>query len=45
MQVGRKLVGGEAIMVLTVDKTVTKDVLDDLTKLPELNKAQHIILA
>lgn len=45
MQVGRKLVGGEAIMVLTVDKAVTKDVLDDLTKLPELNKAQHIIFA
>lgn len=45
MQVGRKLVGGEAIMVLTVDKAVTKDVLDELTKLPELNKAQHIIFA
>ncbi|MEC2342725.1 MULTISPECIES: phosphoglycerate dehydrogenase [Paenibacillus] len=45
MQVGRKLVGGEAIMVLTVDKTVTKEVLDDLTKLPEINKAQHIIFA
>ncbi|MNM84587.1 D-3-phosphoglycerate dehydrogenase [compost metagenome] len=45
MQVGRKLIGGEAIMVLTVDKEVTKDVLDELTKLPELNKAQHIIFA
>ena len=45
MQVGRKLVGGEAIMVLTVDKTVTKEVLDDLTQLPEINKAQHIIFA
>ncbi|MGZ7444894.1 phosphoglycerate dehydrogenase [Paenibacillus sp. TH7-28] len=43
MQVGRKLVGGEAIMVLTVDKAVTKEVLDDLTKLPELNKALQII--
>lgn len=45
MQVGRKLVGGEAIMVLTVDKAVTKEVLDELTKLPEINKAQHIIFA
>lgn len=43
MQVGRKLVGGEAIMVLTVDKAVTKEVLDDLTKLSELNKALQII--
>ncbi|RRJ66366.1 phosphoglycerate dehydrogenase [Paenibacillus oralis] len=42
MQVGRKLVGGEAIMVLTVDKAVTKEVLDDLTKLPELNIALQI---
>ncbi|WP_068785228.1 phosphoglycerate dehydrogenase [Paenibacillus phocaensis] len=45
MQVGRKLVGGEAIMVLTVDKAVTKEVLDELTKLPELNKALQIIFA
>ncbi|WP_018751441.1 phosphoglycerate dehydrogenase [Paenibacillus sanguinis] len=42
MQVGRKLVGGEAIMVLTVDKDVPKEVLDELTTLPELNKALPI---
>lgn len=42
MQVGRKVVGGEAIMVLTVDKAVSKEVLDDLTKQPELNKALQI---
>ncbi|SDG23368.1 D-3-phosphoglycerate dehydrogenase [Fontibacillus panacisegetis] len=43
MQVGRKVIGGEAIMVLTVDKAAPKEVLDDLTKLPEINKAQQII--
>lgn len=42
MQVGRKLVGGEAIMVLTVDKEVTKEVLVDLTKIPDLNKALQL---
>ncbi|MNI76283.1 D-3-phosphoglycerate dehydrogenase [compost metagenome] len=42
MQVGRKVIGGEAIMVLTVDKEAPKEVLDDLTKLPEINKAQQI---
>lgn len=42
MQVGRKLVGGEAIMVLTVDKDVPKEVLDELTRLAELNKALPI---
>ncbi|WP_334077105.1 phosphoglycerate dehydrogenase [Paenibacillus sanfengchensis] len=42
MQVGRKIVGGEAIMVLTVDKETPKEVLSDLTKLPEINKAQQI---
>lgn len=45
MQVGRKLVGGEAIMVLTVDKDVPKEVLNELTKLPELNKALPINFA
>ncbi|GGH24707.1 phosphoglycerate dehydrogenase [Paenibacillus segetis] len=42
MQVGRKIVGGEAIMVLTVDKAVPKEVLEDLLKQPEMNKAQQI---
>ncbi|MNN57671.1 ACT domain protein [compost metagenome] len=42
MQVGRKVIGGEAIMVLTVDKAAPKEVLDDLTKLAEINKAQQI---
>lgn len=42
MQVGRKLVGGAAIMVLTVDKPVPKEVLAELTQLPELNNAKQI---
>lgn len=43
MQVGRKVVGGEAIMVLGVDKETPKEVLNDLTKLQEINKAQQIV--
>lgn len=42
MQVGRKIIGGEAIMVLTVDKTVSKEVLDELVSLQELNTALQI---
>lgn len=42
MQVGRRVVGGEAIMVLSVDKEVSKEVLDELASLPELNKAKQI---
>ncbi|MBM7564450.1 phosphoglycerate dehydrogenase [Paenibacillus sacheonensis] len=44
MQVGRELEGGSAIMVLTVDKGVSKDVITELVKLPDLNKAKEIIL-
>ncbi|WP_225999051.1 phosphoglycerate dehydrogenase [Paenibacillus sp. BJ-4] len=44
MQVGRKIVGGEAIMILTVDKAVPKDVLVQLVGLPELNTAQEVVL-
>ncbi|WP_168119188.1 phosphoglycerate dehydrogenase [Paenibacillus sp. HB172176] len=44
MQVGRQLVGGSAIMVLRVDKGTPKDVLDQLTSMPELNTAKEIIL-
>lgn len=45
MQVGRKVVGGEAIMLLTVDKDVPKDVLVKLAGLPELNTALEIVLS
>ncbi|CAJ1314514.1 phosphoglycerate dehydrogenase [Paenibacillus sp. PK4536] len=44
MQVGRKQEGGEAIMILTVDKDVNKDVLSALVDLPNLNKAQEVVL-
>lgn len=44
MQVGRKLAGGDALMVLTVDKQVPASVIEDLVKLPELNKAKVISL-
>ncbi|MDO7905103.1 phosphoglycerate dehydrogenase [Paenibacillus sp. JX-17] len=44
MQVGRKIIGGEAIMILTVDKAVPKEVLIDLTGLEELNTASEIVL-
>ncbi|WP_434750525.1 phosphoglycerate dehydrogenase [Paenibacillus amylolyticus] len=44
MQVGRKIIGGAAIMILTVDKEVPKDVLVQLTALPELNTAVEIVL-
>lgn len=44
MQVGRKVIGGEAIMILTVDKDVPKDVLVKLTGLNDLNTALEIIL-
>ncbi|REJ13203.1 MAG: phosphoglycerate dehydrogenase [Paenibacillaceae bacterium] len=42
MQVGRKLVGGEAIMVLSVDKPVPKDVLAEISRLPDLKNAKEI---
>lgn len=44
MQVGRKIVGGEAIMVLTVDKAVPKEVLTELANVAQLITAQEIVL-
>ncbi|BBI33163.1 phosphoglycerate dehydrogenase [Cohnella abietis] len=44
MQVGRKIVGGAAIMVLGVDKGVTKQVLGEVSALPDLNNAKEIQL-
>ena len=44
MKVGRALAGGEAIMVLTVDKDVPKDVVKQIAALPELNSAREIRL-
>ncbi|MCP3772492.1 phosphoglycerate dehydrogenase [Paenibacillus sp. MZ04-78.2] len=44
MQVGRKVVGGSAIMVLTTDKETPKEVLDRLIQLPELTHARELTL-
>ncbi|CAH0118710.1 MULTISPECIES: phosphoglycerate dehydrogenase [unclassified Paenibacillus] len=44
MQVGRANVGGDAIMLLGVDKEVPKDVLASLTQLQGINAAKEITL-
>ncbi|EFM09810.1 D-3-phosphoglycerate dehydrogenase [Paenibacillus curdlanolyticus YK9] len=44
MQVGRKLVGGAAIMVLTVDKGAAKSVIEEVAQLSDLNSAKEIHL-
>jgi D-3-phosphoglycerate dehydrogenase len=44
MQVGRKVVGGSAIMVLTIDKPAPKAVIDELKKLSDLTDAIEITL-
>jgi D-3-phosphoglycerate dehydrogenase len=44
MQVGRKIIGGSAVMILTVDKPAPKQVLLDLVQLPEINSVKEIIL-
>ncbi|WNQ09321.1 phosphoglycerate dehydrogenase [Paenibacillus aurantius] len=44
MQVGRKDIGGSAIMILTIDKEASKDVLDQLAKLPEIQNVRELTL-
>ena len=44
MQVGRKTVGGPAIMVLAVDKPVPKDVLAEIARQPEIRSVREIDL-
>jgi D-3-phosphoglycerate dehydrogenase len=44
MQVGRTIVGGEALMVLTLDKTLDAEVIDALTKIQGLEEAQILEL-
>ncbi|MCZ8512901.1 phosphoglycerate dehydrogenase [Paenibacillus filicis] len=44
MQVGRKVVGGQAIMVLTTDKPASKEVLQQLEQLPELTQVRELSL-
>ncbi|WP_028548703.1 phosphoglycerate dehydrogenase [Paenibacillus sp. UNC451MF] len=44
MQVGRKVFGGSAIMVLTTDKATPKEVLDQLEQLPEIENVNELTL-
>lgn len=44
MQVGRKIIGGSAIMMLTVDKPVPAEVLDKLGELTEIETVTEIDL-
>lgn len=44
MQVGRKVIGGSAIMVLTIDKTAPPEVLADLTKQDEIVNVRALTL-
>ncbi|WP_153944802.1 ACT domain-containing protein, partial [Acinetobacter baumannii] len=42
MQVGRRDMGGQAIMLLTVDKEVSPDVLDTLGELSEIKSVTQL---
>jgi len=44
MQVGRKVVGGSAIMVLTVDKPAPKEAIEELSNLPDIEQVKEILL-
>jgi len=44
MHVGREVVGGSAIMVLTIDKPAGKEVLADLEQLPEIVAIRELSL-
>lgn len=45
MQVGRKIIGGSAIMVLSVDRKVPKEVITSLKEFSGINKAKEIVFA
>lgn len=42
MQVGRTVIGGSAIMVLTIDKTAPKEVIAELEKQPEIVNVRQL---
>ena len=44
MQVGRKVIGGDAVMVLTVDKQPPKHVLEELNAHPDISSVKEIVL-
>jgi D-3-phosphoglycerate dehydrogenase len=42
MQLGRREIGGDSLMILTVDNAVSDDVLEDLKKVPSVKKAAYL---
>jgi D-3-phosphoglycerate dehydrogenase len=44
MQVGRKVIGGSAIMVLTIDKSAPKEVLSELATLSEIVNVRELTI-
>jgi D-3-phosphoglycerate dehydrogenase len=44
MQVGREVIGGSAIMVLSIDKSAPKEVFTALSSLPEIVNVQEITI-
>lgn len=44
MQVGRKIVGGAAVMILTVDKPAGKEVVKELAALPDITTVRELTL-
>jgi len=44
MQVGRRETGGEAVMLLSVDKSVPQDVIDEIAKHPGIRLVRSIEL-
>jgi D-3-phosphoglycerate dehydrogenase len=44
MQVGRRKIGGEAVMGINVDTPLTKEVMEDIRKIPKVRDGRFIIL-
>lgn len=44
MQVGRKIIGGAAIMALTLDKPITSEVNKEIAALPEMVSVKEVLL-
>ena len=44
MQVGRKIVRGDAVMVLSIDDPLPEGVLDEITKVPGIRDAYTVAL-
>ncbi|MFD2672859.1 phosphoglycerate dehydrogenase [Marinicrinis sediminis] len=44
MQVGRKIIGGAALMALSIDKPISDEIIEELCQLPEMVSVQSITL-